>query len=137
MEKWYYSRNGWGWGGQRRMMEGVKSSMMYYKNFCKCHNVLPLSTTIKKVKKNLVWFPFSNLSLKLFEKMLPISNQIFSSRVEAWWNKQRPSSVGIVIHIFVETTQWNSLCSYLYLKLAKMPCFSFYLLCFFFYKIRE
>jgi hypothetical protein len=29
------------------MMEGVNSSMMYliyYKNFCKCHNVPPLST---------------------------------------------------------------------------------------------
>jgi hypothetical protein len=25
----------------------------------------------------------------------------------------------------METTQGNSLCSYLYLKLAKMPCFSF------------
>jgi hypothetical protein len=30
----------------------------------------------------------------------------------------------------------NSLCSYLYLKLAKIPCSSFHL-CFFFYKIRE
>jgi hypothetical protein len=30
-----------------------------------------------------------------------------------------------------------SLCSYLYLKLPKMPCFSLYLLCFFFYKIGE
>jgi hypothetical protein len=26
-------------------------SMIYCKNFCKCHNVLPLSTTIKKKKK--------------------------------------------------------------------------------------
>jgi hypothetical protein len=30
----------------------------------------------------------------------------------------------------MDITQGNSLCSYLYLKLAKMPCFSFYLLCF-------
>jgi hypothetical protein len=30
-----------------------------------------------------------------------------------------------------------SLHSYLYLKLAKMPCFSFYLLCFLFHKIGE
>jgi hypothetical protein len=39
----------------------------------------------------------------------------------------------------METTQGNSLYSYLYLKLAKIPCFSFSLLClcFFFYKIRE
>jgi hypothetical protein len=37
----------------------------------------------------------------------------------------------------METTQGNSLCSYLYFKLAKPPCISFYLLCFFFYKIRE
>jgi hypothetical protein len=33
--------------------------------------------------------------------------------------------------------QGNFLCSYLYLKLAKTLCFSLYLLCFFFYKIRE
>jgi hypothetical protein len=37
----------------------------------------------------------------------------------------------------MEITQGNSLCSYLYLKLAKMPCFSFYVLWFFFYKIKE
>jgi hypothetical protein len=37
----------------------------------------------------------------------------------------------------METTQGTSLCSSLYLKLAKMSCFSFYLLCFFLYKIRE
>jgi hypothetical protein len=40
-------------------------------------------------------------------------------------------------YIYIETTQGNSLCSYLYLKLAKMKCFSFYLLCFFFKKIGE
>jgi hypothetical protein len=32
---------GMGGEGQRRMMEGVNSAMMYYKNFCKCHNVPP------------------------------------------------------------------------------------------------
>jgi hypothetical protein len=37
----------------------------------------------------------------------------------------------------METLQVYSLCSYLYLKLAKMPCFSCYPLVFFFYKIRE
>jgi hypothetical protein len=37
----------------------------------------------------------------------------------------------------METIQGNSLCSSLYLKLAKTPCFSFYQLCFFFYKIGE
>jgi hypothetical protein len=37
----------------------------------------------------------------------------------------------------METTQGNSLCIYLYLKLAKLPCFSFYIFYFFFYKIRE
>jgi hypothetical protein len=35
----------------------------------------------------------------------------------------------------MEKTQEISLCSYLYLKLAKTPCFSDYLLCFFFYKM--
>jgi hypothetical protein len=37
----------------------------------------------------------------------------------------------------METTQRISLYSYLYLKLAKKPCFSNYLLWFFFYKIGE
>jgi hypothetical protein len=37
----------------------------------------------------------------------------------------------------MEKTQENSLCSYLYLKQAKMSCFLFYLLCFFFCKIGE
>jgi hypothetical protein len=38
----------------------------------------------------------------------------------------RHEPVGAVIHIFMETTQGISLCSYFYLKLAKMPCFSNY-----------
>jgi hypothetical protein len=37
----------------------------------------------------------------------------------------RDEPVGVVIHVYMETTQGISLCSYLYLKLAKMPCFSF------------
>jgi hypothetical protein len=45
--------------------------------------------------------------------------------------------IRIIIRICLEATQGISLCSHLYLKLAKMPCFSYYLLCFFFYKIRE
>jgi hypothetical protein len=51
---------------------------------------------------------------------------------------KKPSSTGgdepllVVIHICMETTQGISL--YLYLKLAKTPCFCYYLLCFFFYK---
>jgi hypothetical protein len=38
-------------GAIKEMMEGVNSTMLYLiycKNFCKCHNVLPPSTTIKK-----------------------------------------------------------------------------------------
>jgi hypothetical protein len=40
------------------MVEGVNSSkkyLIYYKDFCKCHNVPPNSTTIKKIfyKKTL------------------------------------------------------------------------------------
>jgi hypothetical protein len=37
----------------------------------------------------------------------------------------------------METTQGISLYSYLYLKLAKMTCFSYYRLCLFFNKIGE
>jgi hypothetical protein len=45
----------------------------------------------------------------------------------------RDEIIGVVIHICMETTQGISL----YLKLAKILCFSYYLLCFFLYKIRE
>jgi hypothetical protein len=44
--------------------------------------------------------------------------------------------VGVVIHVCIEIKQGNSLCSFLYLKLAKTSC-SFYFLSFFLYKIRE
>jgi hypothetical protein len=45
---------------------------------------------------------------------------------------------GVIVHIYVEISQGNSLCSYIYLKQAKMSCFFlFYLLSFFFYKIGE
>jgi hypothetical protein len=47
----------------------------------------------------------------------------------------RDEPICVVIHIYMETTQGISLYSYFYLKLAKKPCFSYYLLCFFFYKI--
>jgi hypothetical protein len=43
--------------------------------------------------------------------------------------------VGGIIHIHMEMSQGNSLCSYFYLKQAKMSWFSFYLFSFFFYKI--
>jgi hypothetical protein len=45
--------------------------------------------------------------------------------------------IWVVIQICMETTQGISLYSYLYLKLAMTPCFSYYRLCFFFYKIGE
>jgi hypothetical protein len=40
------------------MVEGVNLSMIYLiycKNFCKCHNVLPSSQTIQKFFKNWEW----------------------------------------------------------------------------------
>jgi hypothetical protein len=49
----------------------------------------------------------------------------------------RDEPIGVVIHKCMETTQGISLYSYLYLKLAKMPCLSHYCLCFFFYKIGD
>jgi hypothetical protein len=47
----------------------------------------------------------------------------------------RDEPIGDVTHICMETTQENFLCSYIFLKLAKMAHFSFYLLPFFFYRI--
>jgi hypothetical protein len=49
----------------------------------------------------------------------------------------RDELIWVVIHICMETTQRIFLYSYPYRKLAKMPCFSYYLLCFFFNKIGE
>jgi hypothetical protein len=43
----------------------------------------------------------------------------------------------VVMYICMETTQGFSLYSHLYLRLAKMSCFSYYLLCLLFYKIGE
>jgi hypothetical protein len=43
--------------------------------------------------------------------------------------------VGVIIHIYIEISQGNSLCSYLYLKQAKISWFPY--LSFFFYKIGE
>jgi hypothetical protein len=51
---------------------------------------------------------------------------------------ERSESTGVVIHICMGTTQGNSLCSYLYLKLAKHHIshfiFIFYI---FFYKMQN
>jgi hypothetical protein len=49
----------------------------------------------------------------------------------------RDEPIWVVIYICMEETQGISLYSYLYLKLAKTPYFSFYPSWFFFYKIRE
>jgi hypothetical protein len=40
----------------------------------------------------------------------------------------RDEPICVVIHIYMETTQAISLYSYLYLKLAKIPCFSYRLM---------
>jgi hypothetical protein len=56
------------------MMEEVNSTMIYLiycKNFCKCHHVLPASTTIKK---------FLNLI------KLEIAKE--KNKFESWWNKK-------------------------------------------------
>jgi hypothetical protein len=43
----------------------------------------------------------------------------------------------VAVYMFMEAMQGISLYSYFYLKLAKTPCISFYLLCFLFDKIGE
>jgi hypothetical protein len=62
-----------GGGGQRRMVEGVTSIMIYliyFKNFHKCHNVPPPRTTIKilecVLQKEQNWPMLSRPLLKLF-----------------------------------------------------------------------
>jgi hypothetical protein len=49
----------------------------------------------------------------------------------------RDEPIPVVIHMFMEVTLGISLYSCLYLKLAKMICLSYCLLCFLFKKIRE
>jgi hypothetical protein len=44
---------------------------------------------------------------------------------------------GVIIHKYMEISQGNSLCSYLYLLQAKMSCFTFYLFSFCFCKTGE
>jgi hypothetical protein len=48
----------------------------------------------------------------------------------------RDEPIWVAMYIFMETTQGISLYSYLYLKVAKMPCFAYCLLCFLFNIIR-
>jgi hypothetical protein len=52
-----------------------------------------------------------------------------------WSGRDEP--MWIAIHKFMEATLGISLYSYLYPKLVKMLCLSYYLLCFLFNKIRE
>jgi hypothetical protein len=53
------------------------------------------------------------------------------------WRSSRDEPMWIAIYMHIETMLVISLYSYLYLKLAKMLCLSYYLLCFLFNKIRE
>jgi hypothetical protein len=63
--------------------------------------------------------------------------EILNWRGPPWkgdWGKMkrfdRDEPIRVMTHISMETAQGISLCDYVYLKLAKMLCFSFYLLCF-------
>jgi hypothetical protein len=51
----------WRKRGLRRMMEGVNSTMIYYKNFGKCHSVLPYNNNKKDKKKKRLTVPLSTL----------------------------------------------------------------------------
>jgi hypothetical protein len=68
---------------------------------------------------------------------LPWEGDYFPLPMKGVKKTGRDEPVGVEIHISMETTERISLCNYFYLKLEKTPCFSNYVLCFFFYKIRE
>jgi hypothetical protein len=62
-----------------------------------------------------------------------VNTEIFSWLGPPWerWQERvkrtgRDEPVDIVIHICMETAQGISLCNYVYLKLAKTPCFSMF-----------
>jgi hypothetical protein len=44
--------------GIKRTMEGMNSTMIYCKNFCKCHNV-PIAQQLKKTFRNCYFLNFS------------------------------------------------------------------------------
>jgi hypothetical protein len=49
----------WREGGKKESGGGVNSNLIYSihcKSFCKCHNVLPLSTTTEKKKKEFTGY---------------------------------------------------------------------------------
>jgi hypothetical protein len=50
---------------------------------------------------------------------------------------RRDKPIGVIIRMYMELSQGNYLCNYLYLQQAKMSCFAFYFFLFFFYKIVE
>jgi hypothetical protein len=56
---------------------------------------------------------------------------------EAVKRSGREEPVWVVIHLCMEAMLGISLYNYLYLKIAKMLCLSYYLLCFLFNKIGE
>jgi hypothetical protein len=77
------------------MMEGANSSMIYCKNFCKCHNVPPPSTTITKylkirrskikVRQYLEWLSawFISFGVALYEHPY-ILFRYFKMYIEVW-----------------------------------------------------
>jgi hypothetical protein len=66
-----------------------------------------------------------------------LARATMGSRLGRSEETERGESTGAVSHICMGTTQGNSLCSHLYLNVAKhqVSCFIFYV--FFFYKIGE
>jgi hypothetical protein len=66
---------------ERIIIEGVNSNMIYCKNFCKCHNVHPPSTTkINKIKNNSIYYLFTmNQALCYANKAVMNERDIFTT----------------------------------------------------------
>jgi hypothetical protein len=63
--------------------------------------------------------------------------QLWEGDWEVVKKSDRDEQIKVVIHMCIEAMLGISLYNYLYLKLAKTLCFSYYLLCFLFNKIGE
>jgi hypothetical protein len=71
------------------MMEGVDSSMIYlihYKNFCKCHNVPPPSTTMKKFFKGKCFKRNKEIT---FQERDILCTQVYKWKNKTAWNYSR------------------------------------------------
>jgi hypothetical protein len=129
------------------MMEGVNSTKIYCKNFCKCHNTPPVHNNNDKngmerilAKSNVdryKWSENSEKSLYKEKDHFLIFKILSRDLLKSVKQSGRDESMWVAIHMCKEATLGISLYSYPCLKLEKTLCLSNYCLCLLFNKIGE